>query len=168
MEVVSIEKIEEVLNYFEKLDSDKFKGIMDEITEKQGNLLAYLLASSESINQDKAEYFFYTGFVILYILVELGKTMPMVGENDIDKRELKNTQLLEMIEGEDEDLIIEFIETAFKDYKQINLFAFVMDSVFDEDQAGKPVFNEDETSIAILTLKTIIDCMDVQGLRIVT
>ena len=161
MDIVSIEMIEEAVNYFESLNEEQIQVIMDNVANKQAYLLTYLMASGETgVEKEKAEVFFYIGFVILYLMVEKAGDIPQVGEDEIEKHELKNTKFFELIEGEDEEAVFEFIDAAFKDYKQKELFFFVLESVYDEDELDELAFTDEEISIAILCFKTIIDCLD--------
>ena len=160
MKTVSIEQIEAALDYLDSLEEDKVQQIMDKLSEKQGLLLSYLLANSESLSEDKSEIFFYIGFVILYIAIEADNDLPVINEKDIEIFELKTTEQFELIEGKDEESVFEFIDAAFNDYRQINLLSFTLEAIFDEDEKGNAYFTDEEISFVLLTLKTIIDCLD--------
>ena len=161
MKTIPVEQIQEAIDYLSNLDGEQMQKIIDSINEKQGFLMAYLMSAAENnFDEEERENFFYIGFIVLHLLITENSSLALIDGKFIDKVENDNMGLLELVEGKDEETVYDMVGTLLAEHKQSNLISFVLEAIYDVDEDENPFFSESDSAIMLLTLKTIIDCMD--------
>ncbi len=133
---------------------------MQAMGEEQPMLLAYLMAAEdENFNEEERGLFVYIGFVVWRIMSEGGGAAPVINEERIERAEAGNLKMLEYLEGETEADFAQTVETLSNSYNQREVLRYVVEALMEEPEEGE-FFREENKGLAMLHLKTVIDCLD--------
>lgn len=149
------------------LDDAKVEAFITEFTEAQPALVNYLLSTyEEDLSETQSEYLFYLGCKIWEAIRTAYPNLPLITDDNIDKAEEDNEQMLNYLADESDEGLENFAEVLLQDYAQNELMEFVIvaisESDDEEEEAPEDDFemDDDTRGIFFIALKTLIDCFD--------
>ena len=146
------------------LDEARIEAFINDFTEKQPALVNYLLNTyDEELNDAQSEYLFFLGCKIWEAVREAYPQVPQITDEDIDKAEEDNEQMLNYLADESEEGLENFAEVLLQDYTQNELMEFVIVAISEdeeEDEEDDIEMDDDTRGIFFIALKTWIDCFD--------
>lgn len=158
--------VSEIINNFSDAEAER---LVNTFTEEQPVLMTYLLAVyGEELTEEEREYLFFLGLKIWYTLRQTVGKLPSITEEQLDKIEHDNEQMLHYLSEESEDGFMSFAENLVEDYSQGELIEFVIMAIADEgEDEDEPlaeeddfILSEDAKGIFFIALKTLIDCFE--------
>ncbi len=149
------------------LDDAKVEVFITQFTEAQPALVNYLLSTYEDdLSEAQSEYMFYLACKIWEAIHTAYPTAPIITDDDIDKAEEENEQMLNYLADESDEGLESFAEILLQDYAQNELMEFVIVAISEseeeeeEDPEDDFELDDDTRGIFFIALKTLIDCFD--------
>jgi hypothetical protein len=160
MNQIPAETVEKVyLKMWNMTEQEAFK-LSHVMQKEQPLLVAYLAAvDQEMLNQEEREMLFYQGTVIWQIMKASGQILPEVTEKKLLQIEAENLKIADSLKGADTVSFAEVIRRILKDYRQAEVFKYVVGALLDQDNEDC-VIRDESLGAMMLDLKTVIDCFD--------
>jgi|GEM_PF-2938774 len=144
------------------------EAFIEKFTEKQPALVNYLLTTyEEDLSESQSEYMFYLACKVWEAVHSIYPNAPEITDDDIDKAEEDNEQMLNYLADESDEGLENFAEVLLQDYVQNELMEFVIVAISeseedDEEEDPEDDFemDDDTRGIFFIALKTLIDCFD--------
>ncbi|MDX2302043.1 MAG: hypothetical protein NW226_04545 [Microscillaceae bacterium] len=162
MKPIPFSFIEQASEKLSLLPDDELENLVDQFSEQQPYLTAYLIASNEEdMHEDELELLFYLGIQVLFIAYSFVKNIPEITEQTIDEVEMDNDDLITQLSEESDSGFQQLLEDLMDQHPQGDLLQFAFLAVTEEDEEEAELVFEDESRIsAFITLKILIDCLD--------
>ena len=153
----TIERLWRRLNEAVPEDGQK---VMEKMTAEQPFLIAYLLAIEETIlaEHERGELLIL-GVFIWQSLSSVKSPLRQVAQEEIESVEARNLKFLEDLEAGSEIDYVNAMQQLTATYNQMPLLGAVIESVMSGHEE-EPELAPDNLGLALLHLKTIIDCLD--------
>lgn len=134
--------------------------IMEKMTAEQPFLIAYLLAIEETIlaEHERGELLLL-GVFIWQSLSSVKSPLKQVTQEEIEIIEARNLKFLEDLEAGSEMDYVNAMQQLTSTYNQMPLLGAVIESIMSGHEE-EPEMAPDNLGLALLHLKTIIDCLD--------
>ena len=129
---------------------------------EQPAVLAYLMAAdNDDLNQDERELLLFLGLTVWQIMTQGTQQPPPVTLEMLEEAETRNVGWLESLEqkaiGHEDEAGLAMVQ----EYKQADVLQGVLEALMDDDEQDDPGEIRDESKgLLLLSLKTIIDCLD--------
>ncbi|MEA3445241.1 MAG: hypothetical protein U9R19_11015 [Bacteroidota bacterium] len=162
MRTVTAEEIELYLDELDEMPEEKSEDLVNELSEKQGFIMAYLLAvEHDSFDEYERDGFFYLGLSLWYIMQNLNPEIHVITEEEIEASEHNNFKMLDVMSDETEAGMTKIIELIVENYSQPNLFGYIVEALMEIDEDDEePIYHPDHSGMMLIYLKTVIDCFD--------
>ena len=144
-----------------KFTPDRANKEMIAMGKNQPDLLAFLMAYTDDLQQEAKELAFYIAFVVYKMFLESMGKVPKISAKEIMAKYDENTRLIESIEGAHEEFInrIAIVQVS----KQPYVMKYVLEALIeDAEEDGIDLTEEDIGSLYIL-FKTEIEVLDKRG-----
>ena len=153
----TIERLWRRLNEAVPEDGQK---VMGKMTAEQPFLIAYLLAIEETIlaEHERGELLIL-GVFIWQSLSSVKSPLRQVTQEEIESVEARNLKFLEDLEAGSEMDYVNSMQQLTSTYNQMPLLGAVIESIMSGHEE-EPDLAPDNLGLALLHLKTIIDCLD--------
>lgn len=153
----TIERLWRRLNEAVPEDGQK---VMEKMTAEQPFLIAYLLAIEETIlaEHERGELLIL-GVFIWQSLSSVKSPLRQVTQEEIESVEARNLKFLEDLEAGSEMDYVNSMQQLTSTYNQMPLLGAVIESIMSGHEE-EPDLAPDNLDLALLHLKTIIDCLD--------
>ncbi len=160
MKTIPSETIDEIWGRISESTPDEVKTLFEGMQREQPALAAYLTFGDEDImeSEEKGSLLFL-GLIIWEILSNRRATLNEVTSAELEAAEDAN---FEFLEGLAEDSEISYTKAVTKmvvGYNQMPLLGAVVEALM-EDYQETPELAGDNVGLALLHLKTVIDCLD--------
>ncbi len=154
------ETVEEVWKTVGALSPERTQEAMKEMAEEQPFIIGYLMAASEeTFAKEEQDLLLYIAFVVWRIMSAGGASaMARTGEM-IQSAEETNRKMLEYLEGEPETDLSRTIQSLLASYGQPAVLRFALEALMEETADGE-AFTAENKGLAMIYLKTIIDCLN--------
>ena len=145
-------------------EEDEAQLLIEQMTQEQPLLLAYLMAMGEQEPFDdyEGQMLFYLGLVVWQIMRENPTGLAEVTPEVLEQAEQGNEELLNRL-AEDEDADLEqLFETLLADYAEPEVLRYIVNSLTDEDdyeEGDDPPMREESRATAFFDLKTVLDSL---------
>ncbi|MEO0471486.1 MAG: hypothetical protein AAF206_17785, partial [Bacteroidota bacterium] len=159
VKTVSPEIIAQVDLWLDELENERhFERLMDELSEDQPILFAYLMTMGENdFNDDEKELMFFLGLVIWQAMLKANPQLPELTEARLEKVREVNLGLLE-ISSEEEDVDLESsFRATLAESPQPHLLAYAIDVLFDPENG---LVDDQNLGPMLSFLKIEIDALD--------
>ena len=153
----TIERLWRRLNEAVPEDGQK---VMGKMTAEQPFLIAYLLAIEETILAEHERGELLILGVFIWQSLSSGKSpLRQVTQEEIESVEARNLKFLEELEAGSEMDYVNAMQQLTSSYNQMPLLGAVIESIMSGHEE-EPELAPDNLGLALLHLKTIIDCLD--------
>ena len=133
---------------------------MEKLTAEQPFLLAYLLAIEETLlAEHERGDLLMLGLVIWQALSSPRSALRSVTQEEIESIEARNLKFLEELEAGSEMDYVNAMQQLTSTYNQMPLLGAVIESLM-AGHEEEPEMAPDNLGLALLHLKTVIDCLD--------
>lgn len=137
---------------------------MMEIGNSQPELLAFVIESTEEMNQEAKELGIYMFFVIYRMFQKTQGKNKKISSEEIIKCHEQNESLMERLEGAHEKFLdrVASLQTSRQPY----VVRYLVDALMEEDEGEDAVeLTEEQKGLLFLSLKTVIDVLDQKGMK---
>ncbi|MBU2497504.1 MAG: hypothetical protein KKE57_01255 [Proteobacteria bacterium] len=152
--------IEEVWQEVAEFDASQARKEMMKLGKRQPNLLAFVTAFDQDLEQEVMELAIYVFFVV-YRMFEKGsgKKIKTISAEEVEACWQETENLMERLGGAHD----KFLERAAKVHtsRQPYVMRYVTEAILDAAEAEDPVaLTEEDTGYLFLLLKTVVDVLD--------
>ena len=161
MTVVSDEIIDQSTEELHNLEDDGLKQMIYQMSEEQPNLLGFLLSIGEDeLSNEEQEVLLFLG-VNVWNAFKKVKPLPQIPDEEIEKADKKNEEMLTYLEKEGEEGIAENAESMINGHQQAPLLKYVISAIMEEDmEEEEPLVSEENKGLMFLTMKSYIESID--------
>lgn len=160
MRTVPPEIVHEIRDRLADTNPEEVQQLMDRMADEQPLILAYLMASQEQLGQGAQEgLLLVLGALIWESFSAIQSPLPQVAEDELDQAEETNIRMLETLAEDSEFGYLEAVEKMMTTYNQMPLFGVVLEELM-SDFEDEPELADDYVGLAMIYLKTVIDCLD--------
>ena len=150
--------VEKTWQQVAKFTPDRANKEMIAMGKNQPDLLAFLMAYTDDLQQDVKELAIYIAFVVYKMFLDSSGKIPIISSKKIMAMYDKNTSLIESMEGTHKKFIDRIASVQIS--KQPYVMKYVLDALMEEaEQDGIDLTEEDIGSLFIL-FKTEIEVLD--------
>ncbi len=164
MQMIEPEVVDAIWSKVGSMEEEQAMGLINTMSEKQPELLTYIMSAPEEFSDTEAEQMLYIGVVLWQIVEHSAKKLSMISEEMIIDLEEKNITLMEKLDGESEGDGIAVVEDLLANYPQPHVLAsiseaLVLDEDEDEDPSQEDSSSEEARGTMMLILKTALDSL---------
>jgi hypothetical protein len=138
---------------------------MMEIGNSQPELLAFVIESTEEMDQEAKELGVYMFFVIYRMFQRIQGKIKKISSEEIIKCHEHNVGLLERLEGAHEKFLdrVGSIQISRQPY----VMKYVVEALMEVDEVEEAVaLTDEQKGVLFLLLKTVIDALDQKGMKL--
>ena len=160
MTTVSKEIIDQTWNRVTRILPENVQPFIDRLMQEQPFIATYLLAveQSEMANEDRGTLMLI-GVIILEAMSSVNPALRIVNGEDLDAAEAANFEHLEKLGDDSEMNFLPSVAQMLASYNQTPLLGSVIEALM-EGNEEEPDLAGDNVGLALLHLKTVIDCLD--------
>jgi hypothetical protein len=158
MDTLSEGFVEKTWQKVAEFTPDRASKEMHAMGKKQPDLLAFLMAYTDDLQQQAKELAIYIAFVVYKMFLDSSGKIPKISAKEIMARYDENTRLIESLEGADDKFIdrIAGVQVSRQPY----VMGYVLEALMeDAEEDGIDLTEEDIGSLFIL-FKTEIEVLD--------
>ena len=128
--------------------------------QKQPYLLGYLMAVEQQLMEKKARgSILLLGFIVWHIMSKAAPHLRQIGPEELETAEEANILRLEQMNEDSEMNFRKATLELFSTYNQMPLLGIVLEALM-HDFEEAPEMMDDRNAMALLHLKSVIDCLD--------
>lgn len=160
MQTVSGKIIERTWKRVNEATPEDLQALQDRMIAAQPFVAAFLLAVEETLmDESERGQLLLLGMIMWDVLESAGGPLRVVKQADIEQAEAANVQFLEKLEAGSEMDYFDALQRLLTQYNQAPLLSAVVEGLM-EDNGEEPDTTPDSVGIALLHLKTVLDCLD--------
>ena len=134
--------------------------LLDEMAKQQPFLVAYLLAVEETlIGQEERGQLMLIGLILWEIIYAENPQLRQITMDDLEAAEEANVKFLEELEAGSEMDHMSALQNLMSTYNQVALLNAVIESLM-AGHEEEPELAGEHIGLALLHLKTVLDCLD--------
>ena len=162
MERIPAQVVELTWDQMGVLSPDDAPALIQRFETEQPAILAYLMAAEdEDLNQDERELLLFLGLTVWEIMSRGGLPPPQVTTEMLVDAEHRNIAWIEALEqnadGHEDDAGMALV----LQYRQADVLQGVLEALMEDEDMEDPGDIRDESKgLLLLSLKTVIDCLD--------
>jgi hypothetical protein len=158
MDPLSEALVEKTWQQVAEFTPDRASKEMHTMGKNQPDLLAFLMAYTDDLQQEAKELAMYIAFVVYKMFLDSGVKIPKISGKKIMARYDENARLIESLEGAHENFIDRIAGVQVS--KQPYVMGYVLEALMeDAEEDGIDLTEEDIGSLFIL-FKTEIEVLD--------
>ena len=157
MDPLSKEFVEKTWQQVAKFTLDRANKEMIAMGKKQPDLLAFLMAYTDDLQQDVKELAIYIAFVIYKMFLDSSGKIPGISSKEIMALYDKNTSLIESIEGTHEKFIDRIASVQVS--KQPYVMKYVLEALTEEAEEDGIALTEEDIGSLFILFKTEIEVL---------
>ncbi|MGB9721584.1 MAG: hypothetical protein ACPL28_08915, partial [bacterium] len=132
MQPISTEIVEKTFKEMSLFGPEEIKMLVNKMGEEQPYVLTYLLATGDrEFDESEKELFIYLGIGICQMMSTEYAPLPQISPVLLDEIEEDNLELLDSLEGLDEEEFIASIEKVLENYCQYVILFYVLDTLIE-------------------------------------
>ena len=158
MDPLSKEFVEKTWQQVAKFTLDRANKEMIAMGKNQPDLLAFLMAYTDDLQQDVKELAIYIAFVIYKMFLDSSGKIPGISSKEIMALYDKNTSLIESIEGTHEKFIDRIASVQVS--KQPYVMKYVLEALTEEAEEDGIALTEEDIGSLFILFKTEIEVLD--------
>jgi hypothetical protein len=160
MRTLSIEEVDAVWNQFSQASEKECRRLAHRMKETQPVLMVYLLAADENLFEEKDRgRLMELGSLVWTTMDHYQPSLRPVTEEEIDQAEAANIQHLKTLDEGSEMSSQEGMQKLISSYNQMPLLGAALEALVEDDPEEPDLLGED-VGLALLHLKSVIDCLD--------
>jgi hypothetical protein len=163
MEIISAERVEETWQEVAGFSPIRGSEEMAKVGGKQPDLLTFMVAFTEDLDQEVKELALYMFFVVYRIFEKHSKNkIKKISAKEVMKAYESNEKLLEKLEGAHESFIERIAGTQVA--AQPFVMKYVVDTLMETPEEKDPIeLTEEDSGYLYLLFKTVIDLLNQAG-----
>lgn len=152
--------IDEIWEGVNLSNPDQARALAERMQQEQPFIMVYLLAAEESMldAQDRGTLLML-GATVWQIMSAGGPPLREVADTELEAAEEANIRALEEMETGSEMDYTEAMQRLISDYHQMPLLGAVVEALM-EGHTEEPDLAPEHVGLALIHLKTVIDCLD--------
>ena len=158
MEPLSEDFVEKTWQGIAGFSPDRANKEMIAMGKNQPDLLAFLMAYTDDLQQDVKELAIYIAFVIYKMFLDSSGKIPSISSKEIMALYDKNTSLIESIEGTHEKFIDRIASVQVS--KQPYVMKYVLEALTEEAEEDGIALTEEDIGSLFILFKTEIEVLD--------
>jgi hypothetical protein len=160
MNTVPASVIEQAWERISNASPKQSKTLAQHMQEQQPSVMVYLLAVDENLfDAEERGTLLMLGALIWQAMSAASPVLPQITPDELDEAETANLDMLEELEEGSEMDYMETLRRLTTNYNQMPLLASVMEALM-EGHEDTPELAPDHLGMALIYLKTVIDCLD--------
>ena len=153
MQMIEPEVVDAIWSKVGSMEEEQAMGLINTMSEKQPELLTYIMSAPDEFSDTEAEQMLYIGVVLWQIVEHSAKKLSMISE-----------EMIIELDGESEGDGIAVVEDLLANYPQPHVLAsiseaLVLDEDEDEDPSEEDSISEEARGTMMLILKTALDSL---------
>ncbi|TAE01932.1 MAG: hypothetical protein EAZ97_02865 [Bacteroidetes bacterium] len=153
MKVINDQAIDLALDKMNDFSEQEYESLIEQFTEKQGDLLDFLLTDEEEFDQNEKEIILFIGMQLWYIFQQEDPNLPSVEYETVDRIMEQNEKMLEYFSEESEEDFMAALNGVVDQHAQSDLLKFIIMAIIDNEDV-----REENSSVAFIYLKTFVEC----------
>jgi hypothetical protein len=158
MDLLSEEFVEKTWQEVAGFTEDRANKEMIAMGRNQPDLLAFLMAFTDDLDQEVKELAIYIAFVVYKMFLDSNGKIPKISSKKIMASYDENIRLMESLEGADEKFIdrIAGVEVSQQPY----VMKYVLETLMEDDEEDGFDLTEEDIGSLFLLFKTEIEVLD--------
>ena len=158
METLSEEFVEKTWQEVAGFSPDRATKEMHAMGKDQPDLLAFLLAYADDLQQEVKELAIYISFVVYKMFHNSSGKIRRITSREIMARHDENILLLERLEGAHEKILERIAKVTVS--KQPYVMKYVIEALMEDSGEDSVALNDDDIGLLFILLKTEIEVLD--------
>jgi hypothetical protein len=158
METLSEEFVEKTWQEVAGFSPDRATKEMHAMGKDQPDLLAFLLAYADDLQQEVEELAIYIAFVVYKMFHNSNGKIRRITSREIMARHDENALFLERLEGAHEKVIDRIAKVTVS--KQPYVMKYVLEALMEDSGEDSVALNDDDIGLLFILLKTEIEVLD--------
>lgn len=129
--------------------------------KKQPDLLAFLTAHMDNLQQDVKELGIYIAFVVYKMFLDASGNIPRISSKEIMSRHDENTRFMESLEGVHEKIFNKIASVTVS--KQPYVMKYVLEALMEDAEEDSIDLTDEDIGFLFLLFKTEIEVLDSKG-----
>lgn len=160
MNTISGKIIDRTWKRINEATEEEGKRLLDAMAKKQPFIVAYLMAVEETLmDEQERGQLILIGLILWEVVSAESKSLKQVEMDDLETAERANVKFLEELEAGSEMDHMEALQTLMASYNQMPLLSAAIEALM-ADSEEEPELASENVGLALLHLKTVLDCMD--------
>ena len=160
MQTIPSSLIDQIWEHLNETPPEEVKVLFERMTAEQPILVGYLLAIEEDVLEKKQQgTLLFLGMVIWQIMSNGGAMLTEVTPEALEAAEDANIAFLERLDEDSEMNYMSAVTQMMDRYNQTPLLGAILDALM-EGNEDTPELADDSMGLALVHLKTVIDCLD--------
>ncbi len=126
--------------------------------ENQPDLLAFLMAYTDDLQQEVKELAIYIAFVVYKMFLDSSSNIQRISSKEIMARYDENTRLIESLEGAHEKFIDRIASVQVS--KQPYVMKYVLEAIMEDAEEDGIDLSEEDIGLLFILFKTEIEVLD--------
>lgn len=162
MTMFTEETVSQVWMKMASLSPEKTQKLLKYMDKQQPHLCTFLMSTGQDyLKQDEREFLILMSLVIWQIFSHGTIPLATVSEPEIEKVQKINEPMFGHLEKLPEERLIKFLSVLLNNYSQREILKYISDPLFNPEDTT-PVIRPESRGIALITLKSVIDCLEIQ------
>ncbi|MEI7731306.1 MAG: hypothetical protein WCO56_17150 [Verrucomicrobiota bacterium] len=160
MKTIPYEEAEAIWQSLLETPPEHGKKFMDRLLNMQPALVVYLstLMESEKPTETQSTYFFI-GIAALQVILTKYPKLPAVTPDELVEAEERNIEFLSKLDNDPPMKFGDNTATLINNYNQMPLLGIVLEALMEGNEDTMELV-EEESGMALLRIKSMIDCLD--------
>ena len=160
MRTLSIEEVNQVWDQVSQASEKECRLLAQRMQKTQPVLMIYLLATDENlVEKEERGRLMEAGSLVWATMAHYHPNLRPVTEEEIDRAEEANFHHMKTLDEGSEIGCQDGIQKLVASYNQMPLLGAVLEALMDGNEDEPELLHED-VGLALLHLKTVIDCLD--------
>jgi hypothetical protein len=160
MKTISGQIIDDTWKQINEATEEDAQELMDLMAKQQPFIVAYLLAVEETLmSRHERGQIILIGVILWQILNETKPGLRQINVEDLEAAEEVNVNFLEELEAGSEMDHMAALQELMTSYNQVGLLSAVIEALMAGNEEEPEMVGE-HVGLALLHLKTVIDCLD--------
>ena len=158
MDPLSEEFVEKTWQQIAAFTPDRANKEMIAMGKKQPDLLAFLMAYTDDLQQEVKELAIYVAFVVYKMFLDSSGKIPRISSREIMARYNENTRFIESLEGAHDKFIDRIASVQVS--KQPYVMKYVLEALMEDAGEDGIDLTEEDIGSLFLLFKTEIEVLD--------
>ncbi len=158
MDTLSEGFVEKTWQQIANFTPDRANKEMIAMSKNQPDLLAFLMAYTEDLQQEVKELAIYIAFVVYKMFLDSGGKIPRISSKEIMARHNETTRLVESLEGANEKFIDRIANVQVS--QQPYVMKYVLEALMEDAEDDGIDLTEEDIGLLFMLFKTEIEVLD--------
>lgn len=160
MNTISGKIIDRIWKQINEATEEEGQRLLDVMAKQQPFIVAYLMAVEETLmGEEERGHLILIGLILWKVISEQKADLRQVTMDDLEAAETRNLKFLEEMEEGSEMDHLAGLQNLLATYNQMPLLSAAIESLMAEHEEAPELANEN-IGLALLHLKSVLDCLD--------